>query len=458
MEPPASLTSVRVKRRQTLGTPSGKRGDLTDGGDTSVMPEAPPAPPVPMLTQAAMDADHQATIAQEMAAEPPAEPVHAEPVYAEPVYAEPVHTEPVHTEYQAPQPVIVLPPPVLNGEDRDALLPMAELLPEVTAAMHEQSRQSDEAGLSFAVEAPEPPAQTYQPEYLLSSPLPTAPASPPEPEVFYQRAVAFEPEVGAPEVIHQPEAMHEPVAMHEPEAIVHSIIHAEAIAEPETLTLYEPEIIAEPESVAQPEDTSKLETTPAPEVMPELEIPALEIMPEEGDGRREPVLTMPPAEASDTVIPLPVPVAAAEPPATEPEAKASPDLLDYWDGLRGARELPAVDELDRSHIAGSWPNIVLLGFTTELPQITRIGENNGDVEYTAMVTSWLMSRGRHAVKRGEAMEEEQKFPISTGSARYRLLLLPMMGRNSEVCDHVLCQITRAQERSAGFSFKRWLAS
>jgi hypothetical protein len=438
MEPPASLTSVRVKRRQTLGTPSGKRGDLTDGGDASAMPETPLAPPVPMLTQAAMDADHQATIAEEMAAAPPAEPV-----------------------YEASQPVIVLPPPVLNGEDRDALLPMAELLPEVTAAMHEQIRQSEEAPLSFAVEAPEPAPHAYQPDFLLSSPLPAAPASPPEPEVIYQPAVMFEPDVSPlPEVMHRPETMYEPVAMHEPEAIVHPIVHPEPIAEPEAL--YEPEIIAEPAMVAepeihaQPEATNELAATPEPIAMPELEMPELEIMPEEADRRREPVLTMPQAEASDTVIPLPV--AAAEPKPVEPEAAAPPDLLDYWDGLRGVRDLPVVDELDRSHIAGCWPNIVLLGFTTELPQITRIGENNGDVEYTAMVTSWLMSRGRHAVKRGEAMEEEQKFPISSGSARYRLLLLPMMGKDSEACDHVLCQITRAQERNTGFSFKRWLAS
>jgi hypothetical protein len=196
--------------------------------------------------------------------------------------------------------------------------------------------------------------------------------------------------------------------------------------------------------------------TAEPETRPELELAA---PPEE---RQEPTLTMPSAESSDTVVQLPLATAepAAEPPAplpTVPEEVRAPDILDYWDSLRGVRDYPAVDELDRSHVAASWPNTVLLSFKTEIPQITRIGENNGEIEYTAMVTSWLMTRGRHAVKRGEPMEEEQKFPLSNGSGRYRLLVLPMLGKGSEACDHVLCQVTRAQERSAVASFKRWLA-
>lgn len=398
MEPPASLTSVRVKRRQALVAPSGKRGDLTDDGDAVAAQEqeAPPAPEAPKLTQAAIDADHQARVAQTAAAAPPAERAD-----------------------DALQPVIVLPPPVLNGEDRDALLPMAETPPRATATTRDQGRPSTEA-------APEPVARSRKSELLLTSRLPSQDA----------------PKIQA-EVIQQPQATYQPA--HEPEAIV----QAEVIATP--AALYEPEMpeIIEPEII------------PHSEVVPELKI----VGEPEADKRREPVLTIPPAEepeltmpaadASQTVIPLPV--AAPEPKAAAPEANA-PDLLDYWDGLRGVRDYPVVDELDRSHIAGSWPNTVLVGFKTELPQITRIGENNGDIEYTAMVTSWLMSRGRHAVKRGEAMEEEQKFPTSAGSARYRLLLLPMMGRGSEVCDHVLCQVTRSQERSTGFSFKRWLAS
>src|SRR6202035_2371544 len=66
MNPPASLTSVRVKRRASLVPPSGKRGDLTDGGDASETPETRTmsAPEAPTITQAAMDAHHEARVAE----------------------------------------------------------------------------------------------------------------------------------------------------------------------------------------------------------------------------------------------------------------------------------------------------------------------------------------------------------------------------------------------------------
>jgi hypothetical protein len=463
MEPPASLTSVRVKRRASLVTPSGKRGDLTDGGDASTTPETMSAPEAPAITQAAMDAHHQAHIAEAAAVALPAETMYEAP--------------PEERAYEASQPVIVLPPPVLNGEDRDAILPMTELLPEVAAEMHAQIRMDEqsrehEAAAAHAPEPehiPEPIVHSYQPEYqpelLLTSPLPPEPESAADPEVSFepesaaQARWAAEPEVTherqvthdpwvmhEPEIMHQPEVMHEPEVMHQPE-IMHE---PQRLHEPEFGAV--PHFITEAEIIAEPE----MMATAEPETMPELELAA---PPEE---RQEPTLTMPSAESSDTVVQLPLATAepAAEPPTplpTVPEEVRAPDILDYWDSLRGVRDYPTVDELDRSHVAASWPNTVLLSFKTEIPQITRIGENNGEIEYTAMVTSWLMTRGRHAVKRGEPMEEEQKFPLSNGSGRYRLLVLPMLGKGGEACDHVLCQVTRAQERSAVASFKRWLA-
>jgi hypothetical protein len=427
MEPPASLTSVRVKRRASLVTPSGKRGDLTDGGDASASPETMSAPEAPAITQAAMDAHHQAHVAEEAAVAPPAATIY--------------DASPEEPAYEASQPVIVLPPPVLTGEDRDAILPMTELLPEVAAEMHEQIRMHEQSREreAAAAHAPEPAhvpepepivrsyQREYQPELLLTSPLPR------EPEIAAEPEVSFEPESAAQaRFAAEPEVMHEPQRLREPDFMAQSdvITEAEIIAEPEMMVAAEPATIAESEVAAPPEES------------------------------QEPASTMPPVESSDTVVQLPLAVAepaTAMPSQTAPDEVRVPDVLDYWDGLRGARDYPAVDELDRAHVAASWPNTVLLSFKTEIPQITRIGENNGDIEYTAMVTSWLMSRGRHAVKRGEPMEEEQKFPLSSGSGRYRLLVLPMLGKGSEACDHVLCQITRAEERSAVASFKRWLA-
>jgi hypothetical protein len=459
MEPPASLTSVRVKRRASLVTPSGKRGDLTDGGDASTAPETTSAPEAPTITQAAMDAHHEAHVVQTAVARP------FEPM-----------DEAEQPVYEASQPVIVLPPPVLNGEDREAILPMTELLPEVAAEMHEQIRlheqnQQREAAAAQSAEpspVPDPIVHSYQSEYqpelLLTAPLAEITA---EPEVSFESESAAQARFAAvpevlhepqswhePEILHEPEIMHDPEIMHEPE-VVHApqIMHEpEIMHEPQFMhepeIMHEPQVVAEPEIIAEPEIVT--ETMAQRELSPE---PAVAAQPAEP---QEPVLT-PPAAPSDTVVQLPL--AAAEPatPAqTAPEEVRAPDILDYWDSLRGVRDYPSVDELDRAHVAASWSNTVLLSFKTEIPQITRIGENNGEIEYTAMVTSWLMTRGRHAVKRGEPMEEEQKFPLSTGSGRYRLLVLPMLGKGSDACDHVLCHITRAQERSAVASFKRWL--
>ncbi len=163
-------------------------------------------------------------------------------------------------------------------------------------------------------------------------------------------------------------------------------------------------------------------------------------------------------ETPPPVATEPAEAAAPEPGAEpEPEASAGPDLLDYWDSLRGGRDFPALDELDRGHVGATWPNTLLLAVdAAELPRITRLGEGDGEIEYTATVIDWIMSRARSSAKRGEPMEEERRFPVSAGSARYRLLTLPLSSYGL-ACDHVLCQIARVPELGTVASLKRWLA-
>lgn len=134
------------------------------------------------------------------------------------------------------------------------------------------------------------------------------------------------------------------------------------------------------------------------------------------------------------------------------------DILDYWDSLRGGRDFPALDELDRTHVAATWPNTLLLAVeSTDLPRITRLGASDGEIDYTASVVDWIMSRARQSTKHAEPMEEERRFAISTGGARYRLLLLPLSSYGLN-CDHVLCQLSRLPELGAVASIKRWFAS
>lgn len=140
----------------------------------------------------------------------------------------------------------------------------------------------------------------------------------------------------------------------------------------------------------------------------------------------------------------------------------SDDIVDYWDNLRGDRAFPRPDDLDRLLITQSWPNSLILAFGADanaMPRITRLGDTDGTVDYTAMVTDWLLSRGREAVRSGEALEDDQRFPLSSGgSARYHLLLLPV-GADEAKADQVLCHLTRVEEApSVKTTFKRWFAS
>jgi hypothetical protein len=223
-----------------------------------------------------------------------------------------------------------------------------------------------------------------------------------------------------------------------------------AEAEPEVImtpeVIFAPPPAREPELALQPE---LLLLPPAPEPPPASEPMLAELLP---------AMEIEPAPQPE---PEPEPEAAAE---TEVEANAETeaepevdglDILDYWDSLRGARNVPALDALDHAHVAAIWPNTLLLAVEpSELPRITRLGENNGEIEYTGMVIDWIMTRGRQSARHAEPMEEEQRFAISSGSARYRLLLLPM-GSDGPGCSHVLCQLVRLEERGAVASFRRW---
>jgi hypothetical protein len=180
----------------------------------------------------------------------------------------------------------------------------------------------------------------------------------------------------------------------------------------------------------------------------------------------EPSFSDPPfPEPSFSAPPFPSPSYARPVSESVPEPpvyalRSVDDLIDYWDELRNGRAVPSLDEVDRALVAGCWSNSLILAFgETEpmLPRITRLGQTDGEIEFAPMVIDWMMSRGRQCARRGSPMEEEQRFPLTKGSARYKLLLLPLssFGINS---DCVLCLVTRAQELSVTAAFKRWLAS
>jgi len=164
-----------------------------------------------------------------------------------------------------------------------------------------------------------------------------------------------------------------------------------------------------------------------------------------------------PAEPLCTVVPPTTPptlLLPDEPDHPEPPkpARASPgerpdywQFIDYWNRLRRDRPLPALTLLDRELVADSWPDTLMVTYATidtPIPQIARISRSSGEIEYSPMITDWIISCARQVARHGEAMEDEQEYPSAGGATNYRLLLLPFAGAQGE-SDHVLCHLSRA---------------
>jgi hypothetical protein len=225
-----------------------------------------------------------------------------------------------------------------------------------------------------------------------------------------------------------------------------------------------PAIAAAGERPAASAPTSKAPAPPAPAPAPPAAVeptppatikppPPLMVEPDERDA-------VPAAPELRLVAETPASSAKAEAPAERPSGAALPttidQIIDYWDNLRGGKPVPALDALDRGLVRRSWPNCMLVAYGGA-PKLTRIGEENGEIEYLEMVIHWILSRGQVAASRGEPMEEEKRFPVSDGNARYQLLLLPLANAEGKI-EHVLCHLLRVKEAAKPKGFKRWLAS
>lgn len=149
-------------------------------------------------------------------------------------------------------------------------------------------------------------------------------------------------------------------------------------------------------------------------------------------------------------------LAAAVPPANPPEppppaarpvevpARAE-EIVVYWERLRRGRPFPPLTDIDRGLVGSSWPDSLIVAFEggdMAMPRISRLGATDGAIEYTPMVTDWILTRARHAARRATKLDEVQNFPIEGETPRYRLLLLPL-GASNGASDCVLCHLCRA---------------
>jgi hypothetical protein len=124
-------------------------------------------------------------------------------------------------------------------------------------------------------------------------------------------------------------------------------------------------------------------------------------------------------------------------------------IVSWWEGLKRGRAFPAPDDLDRGAIGARWPAAVLLSYSAEangVARATRIGDrddvHNGAVDYSPMLTEWLLGVGRMAMHRAEPIDETRDFPSTRGMTAYRIVALPLSA-GGHGPDHVLCRLGRA---------------
>jgi hypothetical protein len=238
----------------------------------------------------------------------------------------------------------------------------------------------------------------------------------------------MDPDV-APHTIAPPEADAAPAASLEPE-----VSPSPPVAAPEVVrhAVALPEPYVAPESPREPEPQPTLPAAPqivrravalpepyfAPEPLPEPEKPAL------------------PATAYEVTRAAPLPY---------DDLRSTEDLVYYWDELRAGRELPFFSSLDRTRIAISWPDTVMVNYGADqaaMPQIARLSRLTGVVEFSSMVTDWILSCSRQVARIGKAMETKRAFNGTRSARNYHMLLLPF-ANSGGASDYVLCHLSNA---------------
>jgi hypothetical protein len=140
------------------------------------------------------------------------------------------------------------------------------------------------------------------------------------------------------------------------------------------------------------------------------------------------------------------PEASRAAPLSYDDLRSTDDLIYYWDELRDGRELPLFSNLDRTRIAISWPDTVMVNYDDEdraaVPQIARLSRLTGVVEFTSMVTEWILSSSRQVARAGKAMETKRAFTGANAARSYHMLLLPFANPGG-ASDHVLCHLSSA---------------
>jgi len=249
--------------------------------------------------------------------------------------------------------------------------------------------------------------------------------------------------------------------------------------EPEPIALKSPE--APPAAIeatfrAEPQATpAAVEPTPASRYMPPAaavaEVPKAEPKPESdtanrgtaGLSRSEAMIARA-ARMSARTTARPAPTAAetlaaartAQQQLRSADLPKQPgDIYGYWTRVKNGRRFPSRADFDAEQVAEHWPNSMLLtcghgigaGSHGNFSSVLRMGANRRsrpgeDLNFTSMITEWILSTGGEAARAGTPVQDTEVFPTPDGTHAYKIVALPLSENQTRV-DHVLCHLSRS---------------
>jgi hypothetical protein len=131
------------------------------------------------------------------------------------------------------------------------------------------------------------------------------------------------------------------------------------------------------------------------------------------------------------------------------------DIYGYWTRVKNGRRFPSRADFDAEQVAENWPNSMLLtcgnaigaGNPGNFSSVLRLGANRrtrpgDDLNFTSMITDWILATGGEAARAGTPVQDTEVFPTPDGAHAYKIVALPLSENQTRV-DHVLCHLSRS---------------
>ncbi len=131
------------------------------------------------------------------------------------------------------------------------------------------------------------------------------------------------------------------------------------------------------------------------------------------------------------------------------------DIYGYWTRVKNGRRFPSRADFDAEQVAENWPNSMLLtcgsgigaGSNGNFSSVLRLGANRRtrpgeDLNFTSMITEWILATGGEAARAGTPVQDTEVFPTPDGTHAYKIVALPLSENQTRV-DHVLCHLSRS---------------